>query len=84
MNSLFTKASALLLALVLCLGTVSLAHAETEYPPRPSGTVSDLAGVLGEKTLEDMETLNRRLEEASGSRIFVLTRHFLGGADPCL
>ena len=81
MNSLFTKMGALLLALTLCFGTVSLANAETEYPPRPSGTAADLAGVLGEKTLEDLETLNGRLEEAAGGRIFVLTRHFLGGAD---
>lgn len=80
MNSLLKKMGALLLALVLCLGTVSLAHAETDYPPRPSGTVSDLAGVLGEKTLEDLETLNQRLEDAAGGRVFVLTRHFLGGA----
>ena len=81
MNSLFVKAGALALALILCLGTVSLAHAETEYPPRPDGTVSDLAGVLGDKAIEDMETLNQRLEDAAGGHIFVLTRHFLGGAD---
>ena len=52
MNSLFTKVSALTLALILCWGTVSLAQAETEYPPRPSGTVSDLAGVLGEQAIQ--------------------------------
>ena len=81
MNSLIVKASALTLALILCLGAVSLASAETEYPPRPDGTVSDLAGVLGEQAIQDMETLNQRLESAAGGRIFVLTRHFLGGAD---
>ncbi len=81
MNSLLTKTGALLLALILCVGTVSTVNAETEYPPRPEGTVSDLAGVLGEKTIEDLETLNRRLEDAAGGHIFVLTRHFLGGAD---
>ena len=80
MNSLTMKAGALILALALCFSAVSLAYAETEYPPRPSGTVSDLAGVLGEKTLEDIETLNQRLNDAAGGRIFVLTRHFLGGA----
>ena len=81
MNSLLTKMGALLLALILCLGTVSLAHAETEYPPRPAGTVSDLAGVLGEQAIQDTETLNGRLEAVSGGHIFVLTRHFLGGAN---
>ena len=81
MNSLFTKVSALTLALILCLGTLSPANAETEYPPRPNGTVSDLAGVLGEKTIQDLETLNQRLQTAAGGSLFVLTRHFLGGAD---
>ena len=80
MNSLFAKMSALTLALILCLGTVIPVHAETEYPPRPTGTVSDLAGVLGEQAIQDMETLNERLSDAAGSRLFVLTRHFLGGA----
>lgn len=81
MNSLFTKMGALVLALALCFAAVSLANAETEYPPRPDGTVSDLAGVLGEKTLEDLEALNDRLDSSAGGRIYVLTRHFLGGAD---
>ena len=81
MNSLTMKAGALILALALCFSAVSLANAEREYPPRPSGTVSDLAGVLGEKTMEDLETLNQRLNDAANGRIFVLTRHFLGGAD---
>ena len=81
MNSLFTKMGALILALALCFAAVSMANAETEYPPRPAGTAADLAGVLGEKTLEDLEALNGRLEDAAGGRIFVLSRHFLGGAD---
>ncbi len=81
MNSLFAKMGALVLALVLCFAAVSLANAETEYPPRPDRSAADLAGVLGEKTLEDLETLNDRLESAGGGRIYVLTRHFLGGAD---
>jgi uncharacterized membrane protein YgcG len=37
--------------------------------------------VLGEKTREDLEALNDRLESSAGGRIYVLTRHFLGGAD---
>ena len=81
MNSLTMKAGALILAMALCFSVVSLANAETEYPPRPDGTVSDLAGVLGEKTIEDLETLNDRLLDAAEGRVFVLTRHFLGGAD---
>ena len=75
------KITALFAALLLCLSLTAPALAATEYPPRPSGTVADLAGVLGEKTIDDLETLSQRLESASGGHIFVLTRHFLGGAD---
>ena len=81
MNSLFTKMGALILALALCFVAVSMANAETEYPPRPERSSADLAGVLGEKTLEDLEALNDRLDSSAGGRIYVLTRHFLGGAD---
>ena len=70
---------ALLAALLLCLGLMSPAVAETQYPPRPQGTVADLAGVLGEQTILDMETLSSRLSAQTGGHIFVLTRHFLGG-----
>ena len=72
---------ALALALMLCIGLAAPAFAETKYPPRPQGTVADLAGVLGEKTITDMETLNTRLNTAAGGSLFVLTRHFLGGVN---
>ncbi len=78
---LMRKMTALLLALALCLCLTGAACAATEYPPRPSGTVSDLAGVLGEQAIRDMETLNERMNDAAGGRLFVLTRHFLGGAN---
>ena len=70
---------AFVLALVLCAGLTVPAFAETKYPPRPQGTVADLAGVLGEKTIEDLETLNTRLDTVTGGKIYILTRHFLGG-----
>ena len=75
------KFTALLLALLLCLALAAPALAATEYPPRPSGTVADLAGVLGEQAINDLETLSQRMEAASDGHLFVLTRHFLGGAD---
>ena len=75
------KWTALLLALTVFLCLAPASHAATEYPPRPAGTVADLASVLGEKTIEDLETLNGKTEEAASYRLFVLTRHFLGGAD---
>lgn len=70
---------ALLLALSLCAGLWAPAMAETRYPPRPQGTVSDLAGALGESVVSDMETLSSRLSAITGGKIYVLTRHFLGG-----
>jgi len=75
------KFAALLLAILLCLSLAVPALAATEYPPRPSGTVADLAGVLGDQAIKDLETLSERMEAASGGQLFVLTRHFLGGAD---
>ena len=69
------------LALMLCAGLAVPVFAETQYPPRPQGTVADLAGVLGEQTISDLETLNTRLNTAAGGRLFVLTRHFLGGVN---
>ena len=75
------RVAALVAALVLCLGLMAPAFAETKYPPRPQGTVADLAGVLGESMIEDMETLSARLNTAAGGKIYVLTRHFLGGVN---
>ncbi len=72
---------ALALALMLCAGLAAPAFAETKYPPRPQGTVADLAGVLGEQTIADMETLNTRINTAAGGQLYVLTRHFLGGVN---
>ena len=72
---------ALALALMLCVGLAAPAFAETKYPPRPQGTVADLAGVLGEQTISDMETLNTRLDTAAGGKLYILTRHFLGGVN---
>ena len=70
---------AVLLALALCAGLFSVCLAETEYPPRPQGSSADLAGVLGESTVKDLDSLNQKLEETTGGHIYVLTRHFLGG-----
>jgi hypothetical protein len=41
-----TRILAFVLALMLCAGLAVPAFAETKYPPRPQGTVADLAGVL--------------------------------------
>lgn len=76
-----TRIFAFVLALMLCAGLAVPAFAETKYPPRPQGTVADLAAVLGEQTISDMETLNTRLNTAAGGQIYVLTRHFLGGVN---
>ena len=72
---------AFVLALALCLSLAYPAFAETKYPPRPQGTVADLAAVLGESVIEEMETLSSRLNTLTGGKIYVLTRHFLGGVN---
>ena len=76
MNRVF----ALLTALILCLSAVSLARAEADYPPF-QGIVSDTAEVLSDSTRADLRTLSDRLEDACGGHLYVLTRHFLGGAN---
>ena len=76
MNRVF----ALLTALIVCLGMLPWAQADTEYPPF-QGIVADMAGVLGESTVSDLEKLSERLEGVAGGHIYVLTRHFLGGAN---
>lgn len=63
--------------LFLGMGTV---HADATYPPS-QGIVTDLAGVLGEGTVRDMEALAHRMEDAGLGRMYVVTRHFLGGKD---
>ena len=75
------KFATLLLALALCLSFIPAACGETEYPPRPAGAAADLAGVLGEKAAQDLDTLLDRTMEAGGFGFYVLTRHFLGGAN---
>ena len=74
------RVTALVMALVLCLGMLPMAQADTEYPPF-QGIVADMAGVLGESTIADLEKLSQRLESVTGGHIYVLTRHFLGGAN---
>ena len=71
---------AFLTALVLGLCAAGCAMADTDYPPF-QGIVADVAGVLGEKTVSDLQALSDRLESSAGSHVYVLTRHFLGGAD---
>lgn len=72
---------AIALTLLLCWSGLAFAQAETEYPPRPQGMTADLAGVLGDDTTKDLETLSSRLEDAAEGHIYVLTRHFLGGVE---
>ncbi len=76
-----TRILAFVLALMLCAGLAAPAFAATKYPPRPQGTVADLAAVLGEQTISDLETLNAKLNTATGGKVYVLTRHFLGGVN---
>ena len=71
---------ALLLALSVCLGAMPWARADTDYPPF-QGIVADVADVLSQDAAADLKTLSERLNDLTGGHIYVLTRHFLGGAD---
>ena len=73
------KAFCLFLCLFFAL-TPLLASAQTEYPIC-QGTVTDLALVFSETTQADLSTLSDRYEKATGGRLYVVTRHFLGGKD---
>lgn len=72
------KIVSVLSVLALCLMLLPAAQAE-DYPPF-QGIVADVAGVLGEDTVSDLKTLSDRLESAVDGHVYVLTRHFLGGA----
>lgn len=79
MSVAMNRLGALILALALCLSLALPVRAETEYPPF-QGIVADMAGVLSDRTIEDLKALSGRLEEETGGHLYVLTRHFLGGA----
>ncbi|MCR4885944.1 MAG: TPM domain-containing protein [Clostridiales bacterium] len=74
------KTIAAVMILLLCLAALPGVRAE-EYPPF-QGIVADMAGVLGEDAAKDLTDLAGKLEAAVDGRVYVLTRHFLGGASP--
>ena len=70
---------------ILCLLTLcalmacSFALAEPRYPAQ-SGVTTDSAAVLSVKLLEDLRTLDKRLNKAEAPRLYVVTVHFLDAA----
>lgn len=69
------------LLLLACLLLPSAAAAEEYRYPALQDTATDLAGVLDDATLRDIRTLSERMEQSFGGRLYIVTRHFLGGAD---
>lgn len=65
--------------LLLCLA-VSCACAEPRYPSR-TGETTDAAAVLSHTTLEDLRTLDSRLDKADALRLRIVTVDFLDGED---
>ena len=72
---------------ILCLFCVALllslccaAQAAARYPAG-QGPVTDLANVLGEDTIRDLRELATRMQEEVDGSLYIVTRHFLGGAD---
>ena len=68
------------LCLLLCLALLPSARGESQLPA-PQGAVTDLAGVLSDEAAQDISTLSQRLDDAAWGELYVVTRHFLGGAD---
>ncbi|MBQ2952133.1 MAG: TPM domain-containing protein [Clostridia bacterium] len=66
----------MLCALLLC----SAAQAEPRYPAQ-SGVTTDSAAVLSVKLLEDLRTLDKRLDKAGAPRLHIATVDFLDTAD---
>lgn len=73
------KMRKLLILLICGLLIFPCASAEIQAPAH-QGAATDWAGVLGHDTMADTESLSQRLESALGGKIYVVTRHFLGGA----
>lgn len=67
------------LLLLLCLA-VSCAVAEPRYPAQ-TGETTDAAAVLSHTTLEDLRTLDSRLDKADALRLHIVTVDFLDGSD---
>ena len=74
------KMRILLIALLCSLLIFPLAMTEDQLPV-PQGAAADWAGVLSGDTIADLDILSQRLQSAAGGKIYVVTRHFLGGAD---
>ncbi len=77
-----TKMKKMVCALVLMLLLTSLSPAfAVNYSEKPEqgGYVLDETGVIGDQTLSDIVTLNKRTEDAFGGHVYVQARHFLGG-----
>lgn len=70
----------MLFVLTLCLAALPAARAAEYAAVGNTAIVQDMAGVLSDDTVSDLETLNGRMEKDVG-RLLVITRHFLGGAD---
>lgn len=68
------------LCLLLCLALLPVARGENQLPA-PQSAVTDLAGVLSDETVRDISTLSERLDDTAWGEVYVVTRHFLGGAD---
>ena len=77
------KIMALLLACLLLVCSLFSAQGEIQYPDA-QGNVTDLAGVLTQETEQDLISLSALLEKETQGKLFVVTRHFLGGKDASL
>lgn len=80
MKQIYKAVACCLLMIFLLSPSPFAAFSESAYPAC-QGTVTDLANVLGEDTIRDLTELSARTGKAIGGKIYVVTRHFLGGED---
>lgn len=66
---------------LLCLLFSTIPACALESAPECMGTVTDLALVIGDAAQKDLDTLRRRYQDATGGKLYLVTRHFIGGRD---
>jgi uncharacterized protein len=70
-----------LIAIVICLISVPTSQGQETFP-RPTGAVSDFAGIIPAQYERSMDMLAREVLQKTGTAVVVVTLKNLGGNDP--
>lgn len=77
----FFQGFGLLLITLLLLGIMTGAAAEPRYPDKMDLPVSDNANIFSQETVDNLTAFQKTLENETGVRLWVVTVHFLDGAE---